>query len=108
MYTRRWCGLCDEAKEELQKVQAKVILRGSRPRETYIRHSPPSLPSPQRKSPFELEEIDIDKGENQRKYIRFTYDVPVVHLNGKELMRHRVDSAVLMEVLKSPPPPDKE
>ena len=67
---REYCGLCEEAKEQLWKVRNEY--------------------------PFvDIEEIDIDKGSNMRKYIEYTYDVPVVRVGEQEICRHRVDPLYL-------------
>lgn len=77
-YTRRYCGLCEEAESALDMALKMV------PAER-----------------FKVERIDIDDGmANKRKYLRFTNDVPVLHCNGAELMRHRIDVDALVIELK--------
>jgi 4a-hydroxytetrahydrobiopterin dehydratase len=62
LYTRRDCPLCDKAKRAMQSSGA----------------------------PFELAEIDIDADPDLQR--RFTDDVPVIFVNGREAFRHRVDA----------------
>lgn len=62
LYTRRNCPLCDKAKRAMQ-------LSGTA---------------------FELAEIDIDADPDLQR--RFTDDVPVIFVNGREAFRHRVDA----------------
>ncbi|KAI8926112.1 glutaredoxin-like domain-containing protein [Entophlyctis helioformis] len=73
LYARKYCGLCDHAKEVIEAVQAKV--------------------------PFDLQEVDIDKPENKAWWRQYTYEVPVVHLNGQEIFRHRLQPQDLHDVL---------
>jgi glutaredoxin len=60
LYTRRNCSLCDKAKAAIRASDAAV----------------------------ELEEVDIDR--DPALQARFTNDVPVVFVEGKEAFRHRV------------------
>lgn len=67
LYTKPQCSLCDIAKERL-----KDLL----PRVHFI-------------------EVDIDKPGNEVWKLRYRYDIPVFHLNGKFLMKHKADPALL-------------
>lgn len=40
---------------------------------------------------FVLQEVDITLPGNSTWYERYKYDIPVFHLNGQFLMKHRVD-----------------
>jgi thiol-disulfide isomerase/thioredoxin len=71
---KRYCGLCDEAEHQILKVKEQI--------------------------PFEFEKIDIEKRENKEFLLKYVYEIPVVHLNGKEVMRNAVDSEFLKKVLK--------
>ena len=62
LYTRRNCPLCDKAKRAIQSSGTA----------------------------FELAEIDIDADPDLQR--RFTDDVPVIFVNGREAFRHRVDA----------------
>ncbi|XP_053911072.1 glutaredoxin-like protein C5orf63 homolog isoform X1 [Cuculus canorus] len=57
------CPLCDEAKEALEPYKGRFI----------------------------LQEVDITLSENSVWCDKYKYDIPVFHLNGKFLMKHRVD-----------------
>uniref|UniRef100_A0A8D0FVU0 Glutaredoxin-like protein n=1 Tax=Strix occidentalis caurina TaxID=311401 RepID=A0A8D0FVU0_STROC len=57
------CPLCDDAKEVLEPYKRRFI----------------------------LQEVDITLPENSAWYDKYKYDIPVFHLNGKFLMKHRVD-----------------
>ena len=59
LYTRRNCPLCDKAKRAIQSSGTA----------------------------FELAEIDIDADPDLQR--RFTDDVPVIFVNGREAFRHR-------------------
>jgi 4a-hydroxytetrahydrobiopterin dehydratase len=63
LYTRANCPLCDKAKAA---IRASAV-------------------------PVQLTEIDIDRDEELRK--RYTDDVPVIVIDGKEAFRHFVDPA---------------
>ncbi|KGL82943.1 Glutaredoxin-like C5orf63, partial [Tinamus guttatus] len=63
LFTKKPCPLCDEAKEVLEPYKKRFI----------------------------LQEVDITLPENSSWYEKYKYDIPVFHLNGKFLMKHRVD-----------------
>uniref|UniRef100_A0A8D0HAK0 Glutaredoxin-like protein n=1 Tax=Sphenodon punctatus TaxID=8508 RepID=A0A8D0HAK0_SPHPU len=63
LFTKNPCPLCDEAKEVLEPYKNRFI----------------------------LQEVDITLPENSVWYDRYKYDIPVFHLNGQFLMKHRVD-----------------
>ncbi|XP_064358018.1 glutaredoxin-like protein C5orf63 homolog [Dromaius novaehollandiae] len=63
LFTKEPCPLCDEAKEVLEPHKKRFI----------------------------LQEVDITLPENSSWYDKYKYDIPVFHLNGKFLMKHRVD-----------------
>ncbi|NWU36978.1 YD286 protein, partial [Hylia prasina] len=63
LFTKKPCPLCDEAKEVLEPYKRRFI----------------------------LQEVDITLPENSPWYDKYKYDIPVFHLNGKFLMKHRVD-----------------
>ncbi|XP_068781876.1 glutaredoxin-like protein C5orf63 homolog [Struthio camelus] len=63
LFTKKPCPLCDEAKEVLEPHKKRFI----------------------------LQEVDITLPENSTWYDKYKYDIPVFHLNGKFLMKHRVD-----------------
>ena len=45
--------------------------------------------------------IDIDEKQHQDKWQIYTFDVPVVHLNDKMVMMHRVDEKKLEDAMKT-------
>ncbi|XP_026722242.1 glutaredoxin-like protein C5orf63 homolog [Athene cunicularia] len=63
LFTKKPCPLCDDAKEVLEPYKRRFI----------------------------LQEVDITLPENSAWYDKYKYDIPVFHLNGKFLMKHRVD-----------------
>ena len=63
LYTRANCPLCEKAKAAIQASGVDV----------------------------RIDEIDIDRDEALRE--RYTNDVPVIHIDGKEAFRHSVDPA---------------
>ncbi|KAF9434493.1 hypothetical protein BGZ76_007914 [Entomortierella beljakovae] len=73
MFTKANCGLCTTAKEALVRVQAKV--------------------------PFQFDQIDI-YAPGQEASQKYMFDVPVVELNGKVAMMHRIDEPKLVDILQ--------
>ncbi|KAG0056655.1 hypothetical protein BGZ83_004180 [Gryganskiella cystojenkinii] len=73
LFTKANCGLCTTAKEALTRVQTKV--------------------------PFHLDQVDIyaPGKEAAQKYM---FDVPVVELNGRVAMMHRIDEPKLIDILR--------
>lgn len=67
LFTKDPCPLCDEAKEVLQPYKNRFI----------------------------LQEVDITLPENSTWYERYKFDIPVFHLNGQFLMKHRVNTSKL-------------
>ncbi|KAJ7385689.1 hypothetical protein OS493_013717 [Desmophyllum pertusum] len=64
LYTKEEvCSLCDEA---------KAVLEGYKHR-------------------FHLEEVDITAKGNETWFDKYRYEIPVFHLNGSFLMKHRVN-----------------
>ncbi len=50
---------------------------------------------------FEIERVDITEPQNTKWYALYCNDIPVVHLNGKEVCRHRVSERTLRRLLES-------
>ena len=48
---------------------------------------------------FELESVDISAPGQEAWFEAYKHDIPVVHLNGTEIFRHRVDEAKLRALL---------
>ncbi|XP_017928415.1 glutaredoxin-like protein C5orf63 homolog isoform X1 [Manacus vitellinus] len=72
LFTKKPCPLCDEAKEVLEPYKRRFI----------------------------LQEVDITLPENSAWNDKYKYDIPVFHLNGKFLMKHRVDIKKFEDQLK--------
>ncbi|NOT00120.1 MAG: glutaredoxin family protein [Phycisphaerales bacterium] len=51
--------------------------------------------------PFDVEKIDITDPGNRRWYAMYCNDIPVIHLNGREVFRHRVSERRLRELIES-------
>uniref|UniRef100_A0A3Q1IGE1 Glutaredoxin-like protein n=1 Tax=Anabas testudineus TaxID=64144 RepID=A0A3Q1IGE1_ANATE len=64
------CPLCDEAKENLEPLKHRV------------------------------RQVDISLPENRLWYDRYRWDIPVFHLNGQFVMKHRVDVVLLQQLLQ--------
>ena len=72
LFTREGCHLCEVAHHALERVKEA--------------------------SPFDLEVIDLDR-EAPDKLAAYTYEVPVVELEGRKIMKYRVDEARLLRLL---------
>jgi len=75
-FTKPNCSLCVPAKEILANIQMKI----------------PSA---------ELKIVDISKDAHW--FAQYQYDIPVLHLNGKEISRHRFDESKIMNLINSEP-----
>jgi len=73
LFTRHECHLCDEAREALDRVR--------------LAH------------PFDLEVIDLDREASPEKRAQYDWEVPVVELGGRKVMKYRVDEARLARLL---------
>ncbi|XP_014784688.1 glutaredoxin-like protein C5orf63 homolog [Octopus bimaculoides] len=67
MFTKEECSLCEEAKEALIPYIDKVIFN----------------------------EVDITDAKNKEYFYKYRFDIPVFHLNGKYLMKHRINKELL-------------
>ncbi|KAM3874251.1 glutaredoxin-like protein C5orf63 homolog, partial [Diretmus argenteus] len=70
-FTQDPCPLCDEAKEALEPYKNRYV----------------------------FQQVDITLPENKVWYDAYKYDIPVFHLNGHFLMKHRVNTALLEKQL---------
>ncbi|MFO0762959.1 MAG: glutaredoxin family protein [Byssovorax sp.] len=75
IYSRERCHLCDEAHEALLRVQ--------------------------KDHPFDLAVIDLDREAPEDKRKAYDWEVPVVELDGRKVMKYRVDEARLARLLSS-------
>ena len=72
LYTKPECGLCEEVEETIAAVRAAG-------------------------HPFDLERRNIL--DDLADYERYKHDIPVVLVNGREIARHRMTEAQLVEAL---------
>jgi hypothetical protein len=73
LYTRERCHLCEDALTELERVRAV--------------------------HPFELSIVDLDREALSDKRSAYDTEVPVVELDGRKIMKYRVDHARLTRLL---------
>ena len=73
LFTRKQCSLCDKAYDALARV-----------REAH---------------PFELTVVDLDVEATPEKKAAYDMEVPVVELEGRKIMKYRVDEARLRRLL---------
>jgi glutaredoxin len=78
LFTRENCHLCEAAREVIERVRQRI--------------------------PFELQLIDIDEPTHEQWLDRYDHHVPVIHIDGHEFARHRLDERALEVALKSPEP----
>lgn len=74
-YTRENCHLCDVALEAIERI--RVV------------------------QPFELVVVDLDREASAEKKSAYDWDIPVVEIDGRKLMKHRIDEARLTRLLAS-------
>ncbi|GAA5805651.1 putative glutaredoxin [Helicostylum pulchrum] len=75
LFSSSTCSLCTNAREAILRVQ--------------------------KKTPFGLTVLDIHEEECPIEFHdKYMFDVPVLHLNGKFLMQHRVPEDSLLEAIK--------
>ncbi len=73
-FTREDCSLCRAAWFVIERVRGRID--------------------------FDVERVDIDAPGNEHWHAAYRHDIPVVHLDGREVFRHRVDEARLVELLR--------
>jgi glutaredoxin len=69
LYSRVDCHLCDKAHAVVDRVRARF--------------------------PFELEVVDLDREAAPEKLAAYTYEVPVLEIDGEKAMKLRFDEARL-------------
>ena len=72
-YTREDCHLCSDALEELARLRSEI--------------------------PFDLAVVDLDREAPPDKRSLYDWDVPVVELDGRKIMKYRVDADRLRRLL---------
>ena len=73
LFTRRDCCLCDEAHHALARARAA--------------------------RPFTLQIVDLDAEASAEQRAAYDQEVPVVELDGRKIMKYRVDEARLLRLL---------
>lgn len=73
-YTRQGCCLCDDALAVVEQVQ--------------------------REQPFELAVLDLDREASADKRAAYDHEVPVVELEGRKIMKYRVEADRLLRLLR--------
>ncbi|MCC6555800.1 MAG: glutaredoxin family protein [Phycisphaerae bacterium] len=73
LYTRERCHLCHVAHDALERVRARI--------------------------PFDLSVIDLDREAGPEKRAQYDVEVPVVELDGRKIMKYRVDEERLARLL---------
>jgi glutaredoxin len=73
LFTREGCHLCDDALGALERVRRE-------------RH-------------FDLEVVDLDDGAPPDKRAAYDWEVPVIELDGRKIMKYHVDEARLVRLL---------
>jgi len=48
-----------------------------------------------------IEEVDIEKPENKNWFDKYKWDIPVGHVDGNEIFRHRVSEEKILEVYRN-------
>ncbi|CAH1796725.1 unnamed protein product [Owenia fusiformis] len=72
LYTKEECSLCDIAKDTLQPYKHMYI----------------------------FEEVDITAAGNEEWFEKYKHEIPVFHLNGQFLMKHKVNTKLLLRKLQ--------
>jgi glutaredoxin len=75
LFTRERCSLCDKAHDALERVRARIS--------------------------FELSVVDLDREAGPEKLSLYDLEVPVVELEGRKIMKYRVDEARLERLLSA-------
>lgn len=76
LFTRDGCHLCDDALEALERIKQAY--------------------------PFQLEIVDLDREAPAEKRSMYDWEVPVIELDGRKIMKYRVDEARLLRLLAAP------
>lgn len=75
LYTRESCHLCDEALTALERIQQA--------------------------QPFALDVVDLDREAPPDKRAAYDWEIPVIELAGRKVMKYRVDEARLRRLLSA-------
>ena len=93
------CPLCIEAKEALEPFRHRVRQHICLP-VTLIFSICPTDRLFILTLQFVLQQVDISLPENRVWFDRYKWDIPVFHLNGQFVMKHRVDVMLLLKLLQ--------
>ena len=74
LFTRPGCSLCEPVRFIIRKAQQRL--------------------------PFAYSEVDISLPQHSTHLARYTDDIPVVHVNGREVARHRLTEPQLIAALQ--------
>jgi glutaredoxin len=74
LFTRKQCSLCDKAYAAIERVRAQ--------------------------HPFDLTLVDLDTEASPEKLAAYTFEVPVLELSGRKIMKLRVDEARLLRLVR--------
>ena len=77
LFTRAGCHLCEAAREIIERT--RVII------------------------PFGFEQVDIDDPANEQWLDAYDHEVPVIHIDGSEFARHRLDEQAFANTLRASP-----
>lgn len=80
LFTRPQCHLCHAAAYVIERVALEI--------------------------PLHFVTVNIDEAGREQWRTLYTHHIPVVHINGREHARHRVDERALREALRAVMPPD--
>lgn len=75
LFTRAQCHLCEEAHAALERVR--------------------------REEPFSLGVVDLDRDATEAQRVAYAEQVPVVELDGRKIMKFRVDERRLLRLLRA-------
>ncbi|HOB73584.1 MAG TPA: glutaredoxin family protein [Phycisphaerae bacterium] len=74
LFTRDGCHLCEAAARIIERVRGQT--------------------------PFDFECINIDDPDNERWLDEYDHEVPVIHIDGREFARHRLDEGLFREAVR--------
>ena len=106
LFTRPGCTLCDPVKFIIRKAQQKVPSQRSAVPHPAVQfrtspHLSPSHSSSFSQRSFTYSEVDISQPQHSAWLAAYTNDIPVVHLNDREVARHRLSESDLIAALDS-------
>jgi hypothetical protein len=94
LFTHSDCSLCIPVKFIINKLLAQAQAQAQAP-------AAAAVPVSVRVPPFRFEEVDIRAPANKQWHEQYQYDIPVVHVNGREAARHRLSERTLIDALRA-------